>query len=353
MVDFRAKERYNLRVMKILVVTGIFPPQIGGPAQYAKELAESFKRAGHEVYVRIYTLERYLPTGIRHLLFFLRALAVMPFVDYVIALDTFSVGFPAVLAAKLLGKKIVIRTGGDFLWEGYVERTGDLVLLKDFYTTRTSKWNAKERLIFKLTRWTLRNTSCLVFSTDWQRRLFSDSYDISYQTSKVIENYYGSKMSAAQSGSALGSKIFVGGTRPLKWKNLDRLKKAFEKARAENADISLDLSTVSRDQFLKKIENGYAVILVSLGDISPNMILDAISRGKPFILTNENGINERVKDIAVFVNPQDENDIKEKILWLCQPDNYLAQKKKVEAFSFMHTWDEIAAEFISVYNSLQ
>ena len=72
------------------------------------------------------------------------------------ALDTFSVAFPAVCAARLCGKKMIIRTGGDFLWEFYVERTGDLVLLRDFYNTRIGRLNFKERLIFKSTGWTLR-----------------------------------------------------------------------------------------------------------------------------------------------------------------------------------------------------
>ncbi len=40
----------------------------------------------------------------------------------VVALDTYSVAFPAVLAAMLFRKKLVLRVGGDFLWEQYLER---------------------------------------------------------------------------------------------------------------------------------------------------------------------------------------------------------------------------------------
>ena len=37
--------------MKILVVTGIFPPDIGGPATYIPEIAEALLKRGHEVTV--------------------------------------------------------------------------------------------------------------------------------------------------------------------------------------------------------------------------------------------------------------------------------------------------------------
>jgi glycosyltransferase involved in cell wall biosynthesis len=40
--------------MKILLVTGIFPPDIGGPATYIPNLARYLKKKGHEV--RILTL---------------------------------------------------------------------------------------------------------------------------------------------------------------------------------------------------------------------------------------------------------------------------------------------------------
>lgn len=181
----------EINVMKIIIATGIYPPAIGGPAQYAKNLAEEFTQHSHRVRVLMYKLENYLPTGVRHLCFFLKMLLALPGVDFILALDTFSVGWPAVLAAKLCGKKIIIRTGGDFLWEGYVERTGDLVLLREFYQTRRDKWNGKERLIFKLTRWTLKNCSAVVFSSKWQKEIWLAPYELSGKRLRIIENCYG------------------------------------------------------------------------------------------------------------------------------------------------------------------
>ena len=125
--------------MKILIATGIFPPEIGGPAEYAKNLQEIWTRQGHAVSVKIFSKFNKIPTGLRHLVYFFYILRKAVSADFIVCLDTFSAALPTVLWAVLFNKKIFLRTGGDFLWETYVERTGDLVLLKDFYNTRIER----------------------------------------------------------------------------------------------------------------------------------------------------------------------------------------------------------------------
>ena len=83
-----------------------------------------------------------------------------------------------------------------------------------------------------------------------------------------------------------------------------------------------------------------------------NLILDAIRYNKPFILTKETGLYDRVKDCAVFVDPENVTDIAEKIRWLSVSENYEMQKRKVEAFPFTHTWEQIAEEFLSLAKNL-
>src|SRR3989338_3866343 len=162
--------------MRIVIATGIYPPDIGGPAQYARGVEEAWKKEGHSVKVLAFRFERKLPTGIRHLYYFLRVLFSLPGTDFVFSPDTFSAALPALFACTLLGKKLIIRTGGDFLWEQYVERTGELVLLKDFYTTKLEKLNSKEQTIFKLLRFLFRHGDATIFSTKWQRDIFEKPY---------------------------------------------------------------------------------------------------------------------------------------------------------------------------------
>lgn len=140
----------------------------------------------------------------------------------------------------------------------------------------------------------------------------------------------------------------MAGTRSLKWKNNALLKRAFARARIQRPELVLDTAVLPYEQFQEKIRNAYAVILVSLGDISPNMILDSIRAGTPFILTRECGILDRVAEYAVLVNPKDELEIAEKILWLSDEKNYIEQLEKLAFFRFSHSWNEISEEFLAI-----
>ncbi len=335
--------------MKILISTGIYPPKIGGPAEYSKNLKSQFITSGHKVFIATYSLENYLPTGLRHLYFFIKIMPKVLRSDFVLIMDTFSVGLPTVLACKLFGKKSIIRTGGDFLWEGFVERTGKKVLLRDFYEKEINNFSAKERIIFRLTKWTLKNTSKIVFSTQWQREIFKKPYDLEMGHTEIIENFYGSKEGDFQPKE----KDFVASTRRLVWKNTDLLKEVFQKIKSRNNEVSLFSANLPFAEFMEKIKNCYAVIQVSLGDISPNMILDAIRYNRPFICTKEVGIYDRIGDVGIFVDPLNEKQIEEAVLKLLDKNEYEKAKEKVKQFSFVHTWQSIATEFMGVYNKIK
>ncbi len=342
--------------MKILIASGIYPPDIGGPAQYARNLYETWKKQGHEVKVAAYRWERAVPSPLSNLLYLTKVFRKAWKADLVLVLDTWNAAVPTMIACALLRKKYIIRTGGDRLWETYIERTGELVLFKDFYQkvidTKLSNLSFRERLIYRWGGKALRRASAIIFSTDWQRRIFEKAYKLDPRRNAIVENFCGPRLPSIEPEN----RSFVAGTRTLKWKNIERLKKSFESAekglRSKNLpDIDLDCGKAIYDSFLEKIHHSYAVILASLGDISPNMIFDAIRVGTPFILTKETGIADRVKECAIFVDPEDENDMTEKILWLADPRNRAAQAAKVAKFSFVHTWEEIAGEIVKVWRS--
>lgn len=331
----------------ILICTGIYPPAIGGPSQYAKEVAEEFRKQNHVVNVLTYGKLIKFPTIIRHEIFFWRTLFKLRKVDFILALDTFSVAWPATVAAKLLNKKIIIRTGGDFLWESYVERTGDLVLFKDFYTTCLTKLNWKERKIFQITKWTLQNATAVIFSTEWQKQIFEPAYKLSTSKNFIVENFYGGKYVDFEPHES-ERKIFISGGRNIKLKNTESLKDAFVMVGKQRSDIELSLYNLPHTQFMDKLRVSYVVILVSFSEISPNMILEAIRYNKPFILTKETGLYEKLEDVGIFADPKDIDDIKEKILFLSDRNNYELQKSKIKQFNFQHSWAEICEEIILI-----
>src|SRR3989344_7957398 len=99
--------------MKIVIATGIYPPEVGGPSYYAQGLAEALRAAGHDAPVVTYGLLKVLPTGIRHLAYMFRLTPHLFGADAVVALDTFSVALPVVILAQFFRVPVVVRTGGD------------------------------------------------------------------------------------------------------------------------------------------------------------------------------------------------------------------------------------------------
>jgi len=334
--------------MRILITTGIYPPKIGGPAQYAKNLKETFEKMGHLVGIKTFSIENYLPSGIRHLYFLIKIIPAVLKARVIFILDTFSVGLPSVLVSKIFGKKCVIRTGGDFLWEQYIERTKKKVFLINFYQTEINNLSFKEKIIFKLTKWTLFNSSKVIFSTIWQRDIFIKGYGLSLEKTKIVENYYGQK----ESDDEFYSKEFVASARNLVWKNFDILDTVFNKIKLKSPEVALFKDNLPYMQFIEKMKNCFAVILVSLGDISPNMILDAIRLNRPFICTREVGIYDRIKDAGTFVDPLNEKEIEDAVLDLLTEEGYKKSKERVKNFNFVHTWEQIAYKFLEVSNNL-
>lgn len=334
--------------MKILIATGIYPPDIGGPSYYAKSLAEALTETGHTVKVLPYRLEKRLPTGIRHLWYFLRGLVAFWGSDAVIALDTFSVGLPAVLLAKLYRKKLVVRIGGDFLWEAYVDRTRKKVLLSEFYKAKRS-FSQKEKFIFKATQFLLKHATAVVFSTEWQRDIFLDGYALDKSKTFIVENFYPKK----RDGSVAEKMNFLWAGRDIFLKNVPLLQEAFRSAQTVNQDITLDIVTgVNREELLNRIQHCYAVVLPSLSEVSPNFILEAMMFNKPFIVTKGTGFYSILKDVGVFVDPLNKKDVEDKILMLADKENYQRYNEKVQTFTKEHTYKDIANEFISIIRKI-
>jgi glycosyltransferase involved in cell wall biosynthesis len=280
---------------------------------------------------------------VRHIYFAFKSLWAYLKADKVIVLDTWSVALPIAMLAFVFRKKFIIRTGGDFLWESYVERTRKKILLKDFYIHETESFSRKERFIFNATQWIIRMADKVIFSTAWQKDIWWHPYHIHEEKTKIVENYIGQRFTPV----VPKGKYFVASVRPLAWKNTEALKSVFEDKEVLDAGVRLDSERVEHDKFMDKIASSYAVILVSLGDISPNMILDAVRCGKPFICTTECGLYEKLKGIGLWVDPLNKEEIKEAVLWLADENHYQDQCIKVAAFRDVHEWGDIAKEILA------
>ena len=335
--------------MKITIATGVYPPEIGGPSEYARELFSVLTAKGHDVKVVTYgNLKKFL-TGFRHILYFFRLVMQAYNTKYIITLDTFSTGLPAVLFSKLFRKKIVIRVGGDFLWESYVNRTHQMIFMSEFYKEKR-KYSLKEKIIFHLTRFVFRNSNALVFNTDWQRKIMMEPYCLDIEKTYVIENAYLPVEVVDNSQSY--PKIFLSPTRDSYVKNKKRLKEAFDLIKTKHHDIILDTEIVTHQEMVGKISKSYVVLATSLSDVSPNLVSYALESSIPVIITNDTGMKDRLKGMAIFVDPLSTEDITLAIEKMLNSEIYQSLRNNIINSTYRHSWNEIAQEFLDLYKKL-
>jgi len=134
----------SIRNKKIVIATGLYPPDIGGPATYVRMLEDTLPAHGIECVVMPFTQVRHLPKIVRHVVFFWRLLRNARGADAVYALDPVSVGVPALVVSKLCLKPFLVRLGGDYAWEQGQQRFG-LTPMLDAYTAdkKSAPWQVR------------------------------------------------------------------------------------------------------------------------------------------------------------------------------------------------------------------
>ncbi len=132
----------------ILITSGVFPPDIGGPASYAPLIAERLSK-GRNVSVVTYSSVRKLdsdnkqpyriirvwsklPKGLKHIFFLINVVNQAKESEVIFSLNAVSSGLPSLIAAKIFKKKFVVKIVGDAAWERAVNSGRTSLLLNDF-----------------------------------------------------------------------------------------------------------------------------------------------------------------------------------------------------------------------------
>lgn len=335
--------------MRILLVTPLVPPEPGGPSYYSIALREAFLEKGQEVRFRAFREVRKYPSGVRHAVFFFLLLRDALWAERVIALDTWSVALPAVCAARLCGKPVVLRSGGDFVWEEYIKRTGEKTLLSEFYEMPRAL-SAKEHAA----KWLLRHVifrlaTRLVFSASWQRAISVKAYAIPEVKTAIIENQYGPK----KEGLPPERKNFVCIYRPTPFKNIEALKAAFAIVKKTHPDTELDIhANIPREEAFEHMRSAYAVVIPSLSEVSSNLAIEALQFNKPCLVTKDCGIKDRLGDAVLYIGPNNPEDIASHMESILDTTHYAEALRHARSFSFVRTYGDIVNDFLVLLTHL-
>jgi glycosyltransferase involved in cell wall biosynthesis len=118
--------------MRLVIATPLYPPELGGPATYAKTLEEGLPPHDVDITIIKFADVRKYPKLIRHIAYGYRVWKATKDADIVLALDPVSTGLPAFIATRLRRKPFVVKVVGDYAWEQARTRFGVLMTLDDF-----------------------------------------------------------------------------------------------------------------------------------------------------------------------------------------------------------------------------
>jgi glycosyltransferase involved in cell wall biosynthesis len=294
---------------KILIATGLYPPQSGGPATYATLLEERLPTQGFEVAVLPYMEVRHVPKVFRHFAYFLKCFRLARRADIVYALDTVSVGFPAMLAATFAGKKFMVRVPGDYAWEQARQRFGVKDELDDFQTKR---YGRRVELMRRLQKRVVRRAAAVVVPSDYLKRIVSGWLVPGRveEAEKIHRIYSSVDLSSAPAPIERPIGFLVVSTgRRVPWKGFE----ALERAVAQERDWTLRIiHDMPRAQALGWVKAADVYVLNSTYEGLSHALVEAMMLGTPIVATRVGGNPELVEDgvTGLLIPPKDDEALR-------------------------------------------
>lgn len=184
----------------ILIATGIFPPDIGGPASFGKTLSAELAR-DHKVTVVTYSsvwksredqnmpfkvvrIWRKTPWLLRHFIYFSKTFFAVKKHDIIFSLSALNSGIASLISTKLFRKKFFVKVVGDRAWEASSGAGKTSLMLDDF---QKSKKKGKVRMIYKLQSWVCRNADGIIVPSQYLAGVVS-GWGVKPQKIHVIYN---------------------------------------------------------------------------------------------------------------------------------------------------------------------
>lgn len=191
--------------MKILICTGIYPPDIGGPAIYSNLIYEELKKRGHRVRIltygdkrimdcesRITNVGRKHSLPIRYSLYLLQVLKLGSDTDIIYVQDPVSVGLPTALANIFLRKKMILKIVGDYAWEQSQQISNyklRITNLDDFYPFNGNH-SFRIRLLRAIQSWVAARAHKIITPSFYLKNILTKGWGMAEDKIEVIYNSF-------------------------------------------------------------------------------------------------------------------------------------------------------------------
>jgi glycosyltransferase involved in cell wall biosynthesis len=313
--------------MRILFVTGIFPPDRGGPASYVPKVAAALVRRGHHVEViclsdivrQVDTDHSFLVKRIRRGQFWPLRIVVTTFAIWRVArlhdlLYVNGLGFESAVAALLAGRPTVHKIVGDYAWERAIGRgwfTGTI----DQYQRSAKNWQL--RFVDFIRTFPLWLAHEIIVPSQYLRRIVN-GWGIAAEKIRVVPNAIVSRApSVSASLPSWSGRTLITVCRLVPWKGVDGLIRLLPElpgtrlvivgdghsrdqlqALAHSIGVEsrvLFLGNVSQDAVTTYLTQADAFVLNSSYEGLPHVVLEAFAARIPVIATAAGGTDEIVQ----------------------------------------------------------
>lgn len=353
--------------MKVLIATGVFPPEGGGPATYSKTLLATLPGFGIDADVLPYREVRKFPKFLRHAMYFFKVLYKGKEADIIFAQDPFSVGFPSALASLFLRKKFVLKIVGDYAWEQATQRFG--------YTGTLENFQKADDLLFvplimrSVERFVARQARAIIVPSLYLEKIVRQ-WGVTKKNLTVIHNgieveRVGLKQ-VIRGLLRFKGKLVISVSRLVPWKGFEALIRVHAELKKKYPDITLliigtgplekklealaeELNVLDSVIFTGAVERAAALRYIRAADVFvlntryegfSHLLLEASAVGVPIVTTQVGGNPELIDDNVngFLVKPDDEKTLAQRIeRLLTSPETRTriasSAKKRVRHFS--------------------
>jgi len=359
--------------IRIIIASGIYPPDIGGPAIYSQLIAREFTKRGIEVSLICYSdkkqkdneefkITRILRNNklVRYFLYFFNLLKLSKNCDAIYAQGPLSAGLPAMWVSRILRKKFVIKIVGDYAWEQYANsamrissalRTrpcenahANFDNIEDF---QNKKYNWKVELIRKVQKIVVRNANKVIVPSEFLKRIVK-GWGVDENKIKVIYNA-GPEIEKLGCELKLEGDAIISAGRLEPWKGMEALVEIMPNLLKENSNFRLIIvgrgpendnlkfkiknlklenevrliDRLPQQELLKYFKASKMFVLNTAYEGLSHILLEAMATSLPVVTTNVCGNPEVVKDgyNGLLVEYNNKKQLKEAILRIWKDKN--------------------------------
>lgn len=373
---------------RVLILTGVFPPDIGGPTAQLDALSRELTRNGYEVRVLTYgksdewypysvkRISKRIPFPFRSLVYLITGLIFAFRADIVYSWDLYTAGLTGLAIKKLLRKKVVNRFVGDSAWEKAALQ--ELIGQDDVLAFQDKKYSKKIECWKKRRKKILVNSDKVVVVSNFLKEV-ALKIGVSEEKIEVIYNSV-DVISAVDLGDEKKwkGKTLLTSARLTPWKGVDMLIEIMPDLVKRRGEIRLVIVGDGPElERLKKLARGLDYIVfkgklprtelikcMQLADIFllntnyeglSHTILEAMKIGLPVIATRAGGNPETIidKKTGLLVDYGDKKEWLEAInLLLDNPDlaQGLANQAKESLDKF--NWNSLVKKTINVFEEI-